>query len=158
MLDLHLYQFIYTTDPDDPYHLEIGFNNVAVAVGFAPGDNFSGARAFEVIDKFDGRQLACININHVDIVVAWQGIVTKAHHLALELHAEAVEQAARDKAWTQLLNQAMSRFENIDQYLAKSSELIDSRNVTTKDVEHMAEVVRSLTVAGDKLDLIADPD
>lgn len=157
MLDTNSYTFHYLTDEEQPYYLEVTYHGSTVIAGFAPGD-IGDTAVFEITDKYDGKQLATVNIRHADMVNQWHDLVTKAHHLVLSLHAEAVKQAERDKEWTKLLNQAMSRFENIDQYLAKSGELVDSRNVGDKDIELMKAVVEALTTAGDKLDLIADPE
>lgn len=157
MLDTNSYTFKYLTDEEQPYYLEVTFHNSTVVTGFAPGD-VGDMAAFEVTDKLTGEQLACINIGHLDMVNEWHSIVTKAHHLVLDLHAKAVEQAKRDKQWAELLAKATERFENIDRYLGSMSELLDSRNVTDEDIRNIHSVVDSLTNAGHKLDLIDDPE
>lgn len=157
MLDLHLYQFTYTTDSEQPYYLGITFNNSEVVVGFAPGE-VGDTAAFEVTDKFNGAQLAHVNITHLDMVTAWHNIVTKAHHIVLKLHAEALEQAERDRKWAKLLSRATERFKNIERYFNGAVDLNELRSVTASDLGFMTSVVEALTIAGDKLDLIADPD
>lgn len=155
MLDLHLYQFTYTTDSDQPYYLGITFNNSEVVVGFAPGD-VGDTAAFQVTDKFNGKQLACININHRNLVTVWHDIVTKAHHLVLDLHAKAVAQAQRDREWSKLMSQIEERMENIRHYLDQG--LLDARAVRQMDIQRLRDVFRFLEQADGELDLLCDPE
>ena len=154
MLDLHLYQFTYTTDPEQPYYLGVTFNNTEVTVGFVdaePGDT----AAFEVIDKFNGKQLAYINITHLDVVKAWHDIVTKAHHLVLELHAEAVKQAERDRLFSISVDNFFEAFEAADKY---SHNIREIRGVTDEQLRQMKRAADSMRVVADALDLVEDPD
>lgn len=154
MLDLHLYQFTYETDTEQPYWLSITFNNSGVVVGFATGD-VGDAAAFEVIDKFNGKQLAYINIGSLDLVVAWHNIVTEAHHIALELHAEAVKQAERDRLFSISVDNFFEAFEAADR-LAPS--VRDIRGVTDDQLRQMKRAADSMRIVADALDLVEDPD
>lgn len=154
MLDLHLYQFTYTTDSDQPYYLGITFNNSEVIVGFAPGD-VGDTAAFEVTDKFNGNQLAHVNISHLDMVKAWHDIVTKAHHLVLDLHAKAVAQAERDRLFTISVDNFFEAFEAADKY---SHNLREIRGVNDEQLRQMKRAADSMRIVADALDLVEDPD
>ena len=154
MLNLPLYQFTYTTDSEQPYWLGIKFNNSEVVVGFAPGD-VGDTAAFEVTDKFNGKQLAYVNITHLDMVKAWHDTVTKAHHLVLQLHAEAVEQAERDRLFSISVDNFFEAFEAADKY---SHNIREIRGVTNEQLRQMKRAADSMRIVADALDLVEDPD
>lgn len=154
MIDTHRFQFTYGTDSNQPYWLEIAFHRSTVIVTLSTSDK-ADETFLEVIDKLNGNQLAYRNVNHIDMVKAWQDTVTKAHHLVLELHAEAVAQAERDRLFCIAVENFFEAFEAADKYSHNIREL---RGVSNDQLIQMDRAAKSMRIVADALDLVEDPE
>lgn len=154
MLDTSKYQFVYTADSDQPYWLKIQFGESSVTVTFVPAEP-TDIPAFWVVDNYNGEELSRVNITHEDMVRAWHDIVTKAHHHVLELHAEAIKQAERDRLFGVLVENFFEAFEAADKY---SHGLREVRGVNDEQLRQARRAAEAMRITADALDLIADPD
>jgi hypothetical protein len=89
------------------------------------------------------------------MVRVWHDIVTKAHHLVLELHAEAVKQAERDRLFGVSVDNFLEAWAAADKL---GFNLREMRGVSDEQLRQMKRAADSMRLVADALDLVEDPD
>jgi hypothetical protein len=146
----------YQTSTETPHWCKLTYGNSSVAVGEAPGEGDGMDLEFEIIDCYDGKQLAFRRRKDAeDMLVFWEGIMTKAHHELLSLHYKAQIQAELSNELHKLNNRAHELLEHISRTMMTD---VTAQTLTEADVRNMSHVVNNLQSAYDKLDRIVDPD
>lgn len=136
--------------------VKISFGNSAVAVGEVPGEGDGMDTEFEVIDCFDGKQL-CFRrrADDEDLETMWEELTTKAHHLLLELHTEAVAEAQRSKERLTLCDRLETKLQSLSLlvlHISNGDELDDT------GIGHLRNADDFLDKAYEALDEAYDPE
>lgn len=143
----------YEFSSDDPYYAKLTFMNSSVAVGEAAGNG--DQTEWEIVDCFDGKRLDFRRVtdDHTQPADIWPSLMTKAHHLLLELHREAEAQAARDKRWAELYAEIQELREKIDGY---TDQLADIRGVSDRSISMAMKTRNQMGAAYEALDDLED--
>lgn len=146
-------QIQYEYSEEDEYYAKLTLGNSSVAVGEAAG---AGDQTdWEIIDCFNGKQLAFRRItgDHTTPDAVWAELMTKAHHLLLDLHRQAVEQAQRDEEFRSLYSQLQDTLSNSNTLL----EMNGWNGMTAGQLSSMRTAVNLACECYEKLDDAYDP-
>lgn len=141
----------YEYSVDAPFYCKLMLDNQSVIVGEAAGS--SDLREFEIIDGYNGKQLAFLRITDDEYTTAqdlWSDLMMKAHCELLTLQQIAVEQASRDNQFNTAVQEAEGHLASMIQ-MNGAGRMPRKAGVTAQNLENMRNAVNRLSDAYDRL-------
>jgi len=149
----------YEYSSDAPFYCKLMLDNQSVTVAEAvPGSG--DLREFEIIDGYNGKQLAFRRISDDDDYTTaadiWPDLMMKAHCELLTLQQMAVEQAARDNEFSTFLGDAEGHLKSMIHMIERGT--MPRTGMKAKDLHTLKNAVSRLSDAYDLIDDLSDPD
>jgi hypothetical protein len=144
----------YETSIDTPYYAKLTMGEASVAVGEAPGAG--DGREWEIIDCFDGKQLAFRRItdDYITLPCIWDDLMMRAHCELLTLRQKAVEQAERTRKYQDLARAAEDHLQNMTIML---NTMGTDELMTDEQLAWLDKAVDKLDEAAELIDDVQDP-